>query len=285
LIAKYENIVTNLKVGQSGGSLKRCPHINCIGTVLQPARRVKPVIDQIFKVKCTTCKKDVCWNCNEPWHEGAVCKADLNFEWDLLGSKTGTAHRCPKCKSPFEKVSGCMHMTCAICQYEWCWTCGLPYKSIVHYTQAGGMCCELIGQISFSKLHYCWKLLITLAVVIFFPLLFLLISLSGGGALATEFCCTFKAAYHYTKCSFDCLVQMTNRRSKCKSWLMSAVMFPLMLINLVVVALIFVLSLVWWLLITLSVATFAFAIFMVPCYLLLLMAICRMLYVWNHNRA
>mmetsp|Transcript_16803 Transcript_16803/g.14708 ORF Transcript_16803/g.14708 Transcript_16803/m.14708 type:complete len:178 (+) Transcript_16803:1205-1738(+) len=35
---------------------------------------------------------------------------------------------CPKCQSKVEKVSGCNHMTCPICTYEWCWLCGGTYS-------------------------------------------------------------------------------------------------------------------------------------------------------------
>ena len=37
--------------------------------------------------------------------------------------------RCPKCKTIVEKLGGCEHMTCKRCKYEWCWICGLSYKS------------------------------------------------------------------------------------------------------------------------------------------------------------
>ena len=47
--------------------------------------------------------------------------------------KTGKANRCPQCKCPFEKVDGCMHMKCVMCEYEWCWVCGLAYNSLFHY--------------------------------------------------------------------------------------------------------------------------------------------------------
>ena len=78
------------------------------------------------------------------------------FEWDKNGDgDDGLANRCPKCKSLFEKVSGCQHMTCSICKYEWCWVCGMPYHSVLHYGQFGGLVCELIGCITFKKRNCC----------------------------------------------------------------------------------------------------------------------------------
>ena len=31
---------------------------------------------------------------------------------------------CPMCRTKIEKVSGCNHMTCLFCSYEFCWYCG-----------------------------------------------------------------------------------------------------------------------------------------------------------------
>ena len=35
-------------------------------------------------------------------------------------------HKCPKCKCQIEKDGGCPHMQCSMCNYNWCWVCGLP---------------------------------------------------------------------------------------------------------------------------------------------------------------
>ena len=31
--------------------------------------------------------------------------------------------KCPSCKTPIYKISGCNHMTCYRCNVEWCWIC------------------------------------------------------------------------------------------------------------------------------------------------------------------
>lgn len=41
---------------------------------------------------------------------------------------------CPKCKTKVEKESGCNHMTCYICKFQWCWLCGGTYSQY-HYMQ------------------------------------------------------------------------------------------------------------------------------------------------------
>ena len=39
---------------------------------------------------------------------------------------------CPKCTVRVEKESGCDHMTCSRCQYEWCWQCRCKFYSYSH---------------------------------------------------------------------------------------------------------------------------------------------------------
>lgn len=36
----------------------------------------------------------------------------------------GLYKRCPKCKTPIERISGCNHMSCQICGTEFCYICG-----------------------------------------------------------------------------------------------------------------------------------------------------------------
>ncbi|KAG9733149.1 hypothetical protein KCU59_g11539, partial [Aureobasidium melanogenum] len=38
---------------------------------------------------------------------------------------------CPKCKVRIEKDGGCDHMTCAQCQYEFCYQCSANYTTIL----------------------------------------------------------------------------------------------------------------------------------------------------------
>lgn len=39
------------------------------------------------------------------------------------------ARKCPGCKAPSLKVSGCNHMTCPACSIDWCWQCGDQYTA------------------------------------------------------------------------------------------------------------------------------------------------------------
>ena len=37
---------------------------------------------------------------------------------------------CPKCRIRVEKIDGCNHMTCYLCNYEWCWLCRGTYDEL-----------------------------------------------------------------------------------------------------------------------------------------------------------
>jgi ariadne-1 len=79
-------------------------------------------------VDCS-CGHCFCFTCGEENHRPADCEMrkkwviknsaeSENLNWILANSKP-----CPKCKRPIEKNYGCMHMTCAVCKYEFCWLC------------------------------------------------------------------------------------------------------------------------------------------------------------------
>ena len=55
--------------------------------------------------------------------------------WIKLNTKP-----CPKCKRPIEKNSGCMHMTCSQCRYEFCWLCLGDYRN--HSAETGRSLCN-----------------------------------------------------------------------------------------------------------------------------------------------
>jgi hypothetical protein len=130
----------------------------------------------------------------------------------MLG-KQGKANKCPRCKTTIEKVSGCMHMTCPICNHEWCWTCGCDYKSIVHYLQLGGFGCELIGEISFLKMNCCLKAFLMTLLFVFWPIVILFMSLALGFILFLECRCFPKGI----QCFFATIVSTTKILKPSKS--------------------------------------------------------------------
>jgi len=92
-------------------------------------------------VQCS-CGHAFCFTCGEESHRPADCEMrrkwviknsaeSENLNWILANSKP-----CPKCKRPIEKNYGCMHMTCAMCKYEFCWLCLGPWAQ--HGERTGG---------------------------------------------------------------------------------------------------------------------------------------------------
>lgn len=93
------------------------------------------------------------------------------------------ANKCPKCFTRVEKDSGCMHMTCLVCKYEWCWTCGFAYHNLIHYASFGGLACEFIGHLYFASTMV--RVIGFILLTLFFPVIIYLISLLLGAVLIT----------------------------------------------------------------------------------------------------
>lgn len=174
---KLSHIRANNAVAISRGALVHCPLPDCEGLIdtKQSSMLQKMLV-------CDVCKSSVCAKCKQLAHEGESCPKPIEFQWDLIGNQQGgTASRCPECKSPFEKLDGCMHMECPMCKYQWCWMCGLPVDSFYHTGQGGGMICEIIGQSSFvSTRTGCERFLILILLFIMWPVLFFFLILQAS---------------------------------------------------------------------------------------------------------
>ena len=168
-----------------------CPTVNCEGELNAYIDRKRMFNYGQVKLtelmtKCTKCKGEFCKDCKKKWHPGTVCEQESDtVQWNMIGS-SGKANRCPKCKIAIEKNKGCMHMTCAVCRYEWCWVCGGNYRSVMHYAQLGGLGCTMLGAVSMEMNNRCLRYLLTFSLLVFFPVLVLVGSLAGGGAISHE---------------------------------------------------------------------------------------------------
>lgn len=68
-----------------------------------------------------------CMNCRQPPHKGRPCDVNEEVGWKFY-KKANDLRKCPKCGIEIAKDSGCNHMTCTKCSYQFCWICGWKYS-------------------------------------------------------------------------------------------------------------------------------------------------------------
>ncbi len=90
-----------------------------------------------MKLKCNY-GHELCFQCKSAWHGNEDCDEDREIK-DFAVNSGIIPKKCPKCKVWTEKNLGCNHMTCKICQYNWCWLC-LNECLPEHYFQEGSPC-------------------------------------------------------------------------------------------------------------------------------------------------
>lgn len=85
-------------------------------------------------VTCAKCGKKSCFVHRIKWHEGLTC---TNYDEQTDPGRRATEQwlalktkKCPNCHSSIEKTTGCDHMTCAHCHFEFCWACLANYEYI-----------------------------------------------------------------------------------------------------------------------------------------------------------
>ena len=100
-----------------------CPYNDCTGTIINTDI-------------CPLCHGTICTNCQEKNQAipGVVvdkhkCNPDTVASVRLLKQRK----RCPVCKTPTEKESGCNSMWCTICHTFWDWATGKHDKDKIHH--------------------------------------------------------------------------------------------------------------------------------------------------------
>ena len=98
-------------------NMRFCPQAGC--------SRVYTVSKSTQYTICK-CHSKICNACGELWHEGKTCQqaSDPGFEKYI---KDNGIKFCIMCKTVVQRTEGCLHMTCPVCDYEWCWSCGREY--------------------------------------------------------------------------------------------------------------------------------------------------------------
>lgn len=79
-----------------------------------------------------------CSLCNKAWHGDTDCEEDKEIK-DFATYSGFIVKKCPKCHVWTEKNEGCNHMTCKLCEYNWCWLCEQECPSD-HFLKEGTPC-------------------------------------------------------------------------------------------------------------------------------------------------
>ena len=107
-----------LKIRFQDPSLRYCPKPGC----------TKPFYpDSNHKTTKCTCGTVICHECFNPIHEGKTCSEANEGEYQLFMGDT-TIRKCFICKTVIDRYVGCAHVSCPVCDYEWCWNCGREWE-------------------------------------------------------------------------------------------------------------------------------------------------------------
>ena len=96
------------------------------------------------KVTCPECSQQICFRCRDDWHGYFTsCERNLESKYEVWHSNSGIKILfCPMCRTKIERITGCNHMTCGFCEYEFCWICrGFAGHGSDHYNPLNPSSC------------------------------------------------------------------------------------------------------------------------------------------------
>ena len=117
LINKYKKYKIELEIIDNPNK-KLCPYPNCDSYL-----ELKDIKQQYI-----SCKNNhtYCFSCLKKPHGNLPC--DLNLDKSIIEyASNNFVKKCPKCSIITEKSSGCNHITCSKCNFQWCWLCNEKY--------------------------------------------------------------------------------------------------------------------------------------------------------------
>ena len=124
LIKKYKKFKFELEI-LNDPNKKLCPFPECNSYL-----ELKDI-----KNKEVTCLNNhtFCFLCLQKPHGKLPCNGNLDTSI-IEFAKKHFVKKCPNCSIITEKNSGCNHIICSKCNYEWCWLCNKRYRN-GHYNQ------------------------------------------------------------------------------------------------------------------------------------------------------
>lgn len=115
---KFQELVLK-KMAYKNSVAQVCPKPGC-------ARPLAGFKDNGGEIVCI-CGTQICSKCLNFAHIGKSCLQAVDPEFELFAQDNDIRY-CIICKTPVSRVEGCLHMTCCVCDYEWCWACGRQYS-------------------------------------------------------------------------------------------------------------------------------------------------------------
>ena len=118
---------TNYCRFNSDASIQKCRGCHCYCERIDKTRN---------DVRCTQCTRkngkpyEFCWLCSQPCTCSHKCKVGEKLqilsncnETTINGVKCPSIRSCPKCGTLIEHKEACKHMTCLVCQQDFCFVC------------------------------------------------------------------------------------------------------------------------------------------------------------------
>ncbi|KAK3285623.1 hypothetical protein CYMTET_6783 [Cymbomonas tetramitiformis] len=135
VFARYDDLLRQRCLNQDA-SFQFCKNPSCTSGQFHQTQASEPI------VTCVSCGAKSCFVHDAVWHEGLTCEeydeeqrkkshaADDQKSCELVKEITKP---CPKCNAPIIKKSGCDHMTCTRCKFEFCYDCLAPHKEYIRH--------------------------------------------------------------------------------------------------------------------------------------------------------
>ena len=127
LIGKYKQYKLELNILQDPNK-KLCPFPNCNSYL-----ELKDIKNKY--VSCLN-NHEFCFLCLKKPHDNIPCEKSIDSDLKEY-TQNNFVKKCPHCGIIIEKQSGCNHITCSKCGYQWCWLCNNKYEEN-HFNE--GMC-------------------------------------------------------------------------------------------------------------------------------------------------
>ena len=105
-------------------AMTQCPF--CRNT--QSSLRISKKLEKLLEISQVV---GICQSCGQYDEIKIECGNVLPKKYlcDLCSLKNVSYKKCPFCHTKTQKNGGCEHMTCIVCEYEWCWICNLMYDN------------------------------------------------------------------------------------------------------------------------------------------------------------